>query len=172
MSFGAPHSLPANQMEPFMIWISPSHRNFLISWAISLLMPIGASREENWKIGRVESTSLTSVSLHVGFNHWAPQIDNFSLILERMTYQSSAETELRQMGIPKYLKDLQFTTSGNWRILAMTTREWALVFQTYRWHLLLLITPLDTIKNWSKILLKRSTITEESPPRRRISSAN
>jgi hypothetical protein len=46
-----------------------------------------------------------------------------SFILEKMMDPSAKERDLRQMGIHKYFKDLQFTMSVNCRTLEMTTRE-------------------------------------------------
>jgi hypothetical protein len=65
------------------------------------------------KLGGLRGLALANTSLPAGFSHCTPQLVNFSLILEVIIFQSAAERELRQMGMPRYLKDLQLETRGN-----------------------------------------------------------
>jgi len=104
----------------------PSQINFLIYWDISLSIPIRELMNiERW----VEPREKLSPELACQPDSTIePPIEYFFPTSLRGLC-TNLERYLSHIEIPRYFKDLQFITRGNLRILAMTTREWALAFQ-------------------------------------------
>lgn len=79
---------------------------------------------------------------------------------------------MREIGIPKYLKEDRFSAMENWNTWAISLKVLGEEFHSKIWHFLLLTSPPEASRKESKIPLNREAMVVEAPPKIRVSFAN
>jgi len=113
-----------------------------------------------------------STILLVGLNHFESHCPNFLLIFSTIQFWSFTKAFFRVMGIPKYWKEDQFSTTLKWKFCDIICLTRCLTFQQKIWYFLSFTSPPDASRNESIICLNLTTMVTEVPPTDKVSSAN